>query len=248
MLSYLPSGRPGDADQQLADVDHAVGRTSHAPGAGAVCSGMARQRRRRTSCLLLAAIALNGCGANWRPVPAAETRIIKPRRCWSFTLRISLSASHGVGFGRDSVSGIPWLEHLSCDSCRVHYALADMSQARTGEPGRPRGALCCRWSAIVRRYWRCCMRSYAADSERRAREGGWAETGVKSFVSMGNYCTTARNRCRLASDGNPIVCRCPNEPPTCITTSPDAGEICGATTMSAAVATTRDDTVLSEIA
>ena len=43
---------------------------------------------------------------------------------------------HGVKFERDSLSGIPWLEHLSCDTCRVHYALADISQARTGNPGR----------------------------------------------------------------------------------------------------------------
>jgi hypothetical protein len=31
--------------------------------------------------------------------------------------------------------GIPWLEHLTCDTCRVRYALADLSQTRTGDPG-----------------------------------------------------------------------------------------------------------------
>jgi hypothetical protein len=88
------------------------------------------------SWLLLAAITLNGCGANWRPVPSAEARTLKPAMVLEFHVRDQLVRLHGVTFERDSVSGIPWLEHLSCDSCRVHYSLADISQARIGEPGR----------------------------------------------------------------------------------------------------------------
>jgi hypothetical protein len=97
---------------------------------------MARQRGRWTNCLLLAAFALNGCGANWRPVGTAETRTFNPATVLEFHSRDQLVRLHGVRFERDSVSGIPWLEHLSCDSCRVHYALADISQARIGDPGR----------------------------------------------------------------------------------------------------------------
>lgn len=97
---------------------------------------MVPERGRWTSCLLLAAIALNGCGANWRPVPAATPQNLKPATVLEFHARDQLVRLHGVRFERDSVSGIPWLEHLSCDTCRVHYALADISQARTGEPGR----------------------------------------------------------------------------------------------------------------
>lgn len=86
--------------------------------------------------MLLAAFALNGCGANWRPVATAETPTIKPATVLEFHAKNQLVRLHGVTLARDSVSGIPWLEHLSCDSCRVHYALADISQARIGEPGR----------------------------------------------------------------------------------------------------------------
>lgn len=42
---------------------------------------------------------------------------------------------HGVEFSHDSISGIPWLEHLSCDTCRVRYALADVTGLRKGDPG-----------------------------------------------------------------------------------------------------------------
>lgn len=97
---------------------------------------MVPERGRWTSCLLLAAIALNGCGANWRPVPVATPQNLKPATVLEFHARDQLVRLHGVTFARDSVSGIPWLEHLSCHTCRVHYALADISQARIGEPGR----------------------------------------------------------------------------------------------------------------
>jgi hypothetical protein len=41
---------------------------------------------------------------------------------------------HGVRFERDSLSGIPWLKHTSCDSCRVRYATAEISGAHVGHP------------------------------------------------------------------------------------------------------------------
>lgn len=48
---------------------------------------------------------------------------------------------HGVRFSRDSASGIPWLEHLTRDTCRVAYALADVRGVRTGNPGAGAWAL-----------------------------------------------------------------------------------------------------------
>jgi len=86
----------------------------------------------------VAAFALNGCGANWRPVGTAETQTLKPKPAavLEFHAKGQLVRLHGVAFEHDSVSGIPWLEHLSCDSCRLRYAVADISQARVGEPGR----------------------------------------------------------------------------------------------------------------
>lgn len=42
---------------------------------------------------------------------------------------------HAVRLDRDTISGVPWLQHTNCDSCRVHFALADISEARVGDPG-----------------------------------------------------------------------------------------------------------------
>ena len=42
---------------------------------------------------------------------------------------------HGVRQAGDSISGIPWLERLSCDSCRVQFALKDVSDVHVVHPG-----------------------------------------------------------------------------------------------------------------
>jgi hypothetical protein len=85
--------------------------------------------------LLVVAIALDACGPNWQPVSVAQPRTLDAGTVLEFHAKDQLVRLHGVKFERDSLSGIPWLEHLTCDTCRVHYALADVSQARTGNPG-----------------------------------------------------------------------------------------------------------------
>ncbi len=51
-----------------------------------------------------------------------------------FRVRDTTVRLHAVRFERDSVSGIPWLTHTSCDSCRVRYATTEISGARVGRP------------------------------------------------------------------------------------------------------------------
>ena len=92
-------------------------------------------RTRATATLLLALFALNGCGPNWRPATVTPPRALDARTVLEFHVRDSLVRLHGVRLERDSLSGIPWLEHLTCDTCRVRYAVADISQPRTGNPG-----------------------------------------------------------------------------------------------------------------
>lgn len=90
----------------------------------------------RTSArLLLVAWALTGCGPNWQPISLPQPKPLDPGKVIEFHVKEDLVRLHGVQFSRDSLSGIPWLEHLSCDSCRVGYALADVTQLRTGNPG-----------------------------------------------------------------------------------------------------------------
>ena len=52
-----------------------------------------------------------------------------------FRVRDTTVRLHAVRFDRDSVTGVPWLEHTSCDSCRVRFALADISEPHFGNPG-----------------------------------------------------------------------------------------------------------------
>lgn len=90
-------------------------------------------RRRRA--LFLLGLGLSACGPGWQPVSVARPQTMNEGTILEFHAKNELVRLHGVRFERDSLSGIPWLEHLTCDTCRVHYALTDVSQARTGNPG-----------------------------------------------------------------------------------------------------------------
>jgi hypothetical protein len=85
--------------------------------------------------LLLVLLALTACSSNWQPVTLVQPSPLDQKTVLEFQTKSQLVRLHGVEFKRDSLSGIPWLEHLSCDTCRVQYAFAEISQARTGNPG-----------------------------------------------------------------------------------------------------------------
>ena len=92
-------------------------------------------RQRQTALLLLAALALNGCSPNWQPIALPQPKPLEPRTIIEFHVGETLVRLHGVQFAHDSVTGIPWLDHLSCDTCRVAFPLARMTGIRTGNPG-----------------------------------------------------------------------------------------------------------------
>jgi hypothetical protein len=85
--------------------------------------------------LPLAVICVAGCGANWRPITLPQTEMLKEGTIVEFHTRDSVVRIHAVRTTHDSISGISWVEHTSCDSCRKSYAIADVSQLRTGNPG-----------------------------------------------------------------------------------------------------------------
>jgi hypothetical protein len=41
---------------------------------------------------------------------------------------------HGVSVGAGTVSGVPFLKSLDCDSCRVRIERAEVDSLRIGEP------------------------------------------------------------------------------------------------------------------
>jgi hypothetical protein len=96
---------------------------------------IAWRNHRGTYFALLAVVTLTACSAHWQPVTLVQPSSLDSRTVLEFQAKNQLVRLHGVEFKRDSLSGIPWLEHLNCDTCRVRYALSDISQARTGNPG-----------------------------------------------------------------------------------------------------------------
>lgn len=91
-------------------------------------------RRFPTFCLA-GLLLLSACGANWRPVTFPTSEPLRPADVIEFRARDSLVRLHAVHVKRDSLSGIPWLEHASCNACRVSFALANVHDLRIGHPG-----------------------------------------------------------------------------------------------------------------
>jgi hypothetical protein len=83
---------------------------------------------------LLVVLTLAACGPNWQPVTLPQPKPLAERTVLEFRVRDTTVRLHAVRFERDSVSGIPWLTHTSCDSCRVRYATTEISGARVGRP------------------------------------------------------------------------------------------------------------------
>ena len=83
---------------------------------------------------------LYGCNAGWQPVTVPQPKPLEERQVLEFHIQVgkkdSLVRLHAVQFTRDSVSGIYWIEHTSCDTCRTSYALKDVTRAQIGKPGR----------------------------------------------------------------------------------------------------------------
>jgi hypothetical protein len=85
--------------------------------------------------MLALVIALGGCGPGWHPFVATPAEQPPPDQVIEFHVADTLVRLHGVRITPDSISGVSWLQHTSCDSCRAEFALARVSAMRTGNPG-----------------------------------------------------------------------------------------------------------------
>jgi hypothetical protein len=88
---------------------------------------------------LLVLLLLGGswaCGAGWRRVEDVTPRAFPTRvqvQVWQghdFTLL------HGVRLDRDTLSGVPFTQVPTCDSCRVEFALSEVDSLRQGNKER----------------------------------------------------------------------------------------------------------------
>ncbi len=93
-------------------------------------------RRRRAILCLLLSLPQAACGAGWRPIPVAAPSDLPPRQQVQVWRRGEALQLHGLRLTEDSVSGIPYLQPLTCDSCRIAIPRTEMDSLRTGNPGK----------------------------------------------------------------------------------------------------------------
>jgi hypothetical protein len=75
-----------------------------------------------------------GCGAGWRRIdlpPPASLPARQQVQVWQAGMATRL---HAVSLSSDSVSGVPYLQPIECDSCRVTLALQAVDSIRSGNP------------------------------------------------------------------------------------------------------------------
>lgn len=94
-----------------------------------------RHPRLRAWSLFLLAVSQAGCGPGWHQPPSPEAIAdLRPRQqvqVWSRGVPRQL---HAVRLTADSVTGIPYLKALDCDSCRIALPRAAVDSLRLGNP------------------------------------------------------------------------------------------------------------------
>ncbi|HEY3935056.1 MAG TPA: hypothetical protein VGL65_10625 [Gemmatimonadales bacterium] len=90
-------------------------------------------RRAPITTSLLICTILTAC-ANWRPIEPATQPVLAERDVVQFDFVGERVRLHAVQFTADSIVGIPWLRHPTCDSCRVTYPLSRVADAKVGRP------------------------------------------------------------------------------------------------------------------
>ena len=88
---------------------------------------------RRCMACGLAALAA-GCGAGWHRSPSPPVGPLPARQQVEVWRRGSALRWHAVVVGADSVSGVPFILPVTCDSCRVQLPRTEVDSLRLGNP------------------------------------------------------------------------------------------------------------------
>ncbi len=88
---------------------------------------------KRAGLCVLAAV-VTGCGAGWHRPATAPTGALPPRQQVQVWQAGSAVQWHAVRLSGDSVSGIPYLQPITCDSCRRQFPRASIDSLRVGSP------------------------------------------------------------------------------------------------------------------
>lgn len=90
--------------------------------------------RHRPVCLTVFLVLTAGCGPGWQAAASCDSRLANARqqvRVWVDHRSIRL---HAIRITADSISGIPYLQPITCDSCRVGVPAAAVDSIQTGDP------------------------------------------------------------------------------------------------------------------
>jgi hypothetical protein len=85
----------------------------------------------RVAILLLVTV---GCGAGWRRMPVLEPGAFAPRQQAQLWEGDRAHQVHAVVVGPDSVSAIPFVRPVECDSCRLIWPRSVVDSVRVGSP------------------------------------------------------------------------------------------------------------------
>jgi len=88
----------------------------------------------RNAALAATAMFACGCGAGWHQTATAPTGALPPRQQVQVWQAGSALQWHAVRVSGDSVSGIPYLQPITCDSCRRQFPRASIDSLRVGSP------------------------------------------------------------------------------------------------------------------
>lgn len=82
----------------------------------------------------LIVLLLAGCGAGWHRTEPLPDATIPPRDQFLVHHGDSTERWHALQVTGDSVAGIPWLQPIDCDSCRVTLSRTSVDSIRAGHP------------------------------------------------------------------------------------------------------------------
>jgi hypothetical protein len=82
----------------------------------------------------LAFLALASCGAGWHRPPSLQAGPLQLRQQVQVWHGGEVERWHAVVVTADSISGIPYLSPLQCDSCRIRRSRVTVDSIRLGNP------------------------------------------------------------------------------------------------------------------
>jgi hypothetical protein len=85
-------------------------------------------------CAVLALSLVWGCSAGWERVELPSDTMLAPRQNVQVWHGSQPRVFHAVRVTADSLVGVPFQKHPSCDSCRIAMARSEVDSLRLGDP------------------------------------------------------------------------------------------------------------------